>query len=122
MALRDDLKILAPEIASSETDPRIDFFLDQAALSVNRTRFGSRADLATILLAAHFLTRFPASGGQPGAPGGVTTERIGDLSVGYANLNLPGLVAQGDVEYMTTTYGARYVSLRKSVPTTPLVV
>lgn len=119
MALRDDLKVLGPEF-TSETDDRLDQFLDWAALSINRRVFGSKADLATILLAAHYLTRFPSSGGNASQSGSITMEKVGELQQSYSDLS--GKAEPSDVELMTTSYGARYVTLRRSTLATPLVV
>lgn len=113
MALRDDLLILAPEIPDNS---RIDFFLTQAALRINRARWGSKADYATILLAAHELTRFNAASG-PAVGGAVILEKVGDLQTQYAALSM-----KGDEEFSTTAYGATYAQMRKALGLSPLVI
>lgn len=115
MALRDDLLALAPEIADNS---RVDLFLGYAALRVNRRIFSGKADFATLLLAAHMLTRFSADM-SAGVSGAVTMEKVGDLQTQYGRL---GLAGDGDDELNTTTYGAHFVSLRRGLLTTPLVV
>lgn len=115
MALRDDLLVLAPELAT-ETTGRLDQFLEWASLRVNRRAFGSKADLATILLAAHMLTRFSADAG-PASPGAVVQEKVGDLSTSYSKLELTG-----NEELATSSYGAQFAQMKRSIMTTPLVV
>lgn len=116
MALRDDLLVLAPEL-SSETTFRIDQFITWAALRVNRRIYGeAKADLVTILLAAHMLTRFSADNG-PSEAGQVIQEKVGDLMQAYSKLEMPG-----SEELATTSYGAQYAQIKRSVLTTPLVV
>lgn len=113
MALRDDLLAFAPEIPDNS---RVDLMLNYASLRVNRRAWGSRADLATILLAAHMLTRFSAESG-PAAGGSVTSEKVGDLETQYAEINM-----KNDEEFVTTAYGAQYAQMRKALGASPLVV
>lgn len=115
MALRDDLLILAPEF-KDEDDARIDFFLDKAALRVNRRVWGSKADWGTVLLAAHMLTRF-APDASAGSSGQVTMEKVGDLQAQYGVLKM-----DGDEELSTTTYGAQFAQMRKALRVSPLVL
>lgn len=115
MALRDDLKLLAPELAA-ETDARLDLFLGWASLRVNRRVFGAKADLATLLLTAHMLTRFSADA-SPAAGGTITQEKVGDIQTSYAALEM-----EGDAEFATTAYGAQFAQMRRGVSISPMVV
>lgn len=113
MALRDDLLQLAPELPDNS---RLDFFLTQASLRINRRVWGSKADLGTMLLAAHMLTRFAADVG-PAVGGSVTQEKVGDLQTQYAAIDM-----KGDEELATTAYGAQFAQMRKALGVSPLVV
>lgn len=120
MTLRDDLFILAPELLTNDVDAlaRADQFLVWAALRVNRCVYGeAKADLATILLAAHMLSRFNENM-NASSPGQVTSEKIGDISQNYGVIQMP----VGAEEFGTTTYGAQFYSMQRAVLTSPLVV
>lgn len=115
MSLRADLIVLAPEL-SEETDARIDMFLGWAALRINRRVWGSKADFATLLLTAHMLTRFAADM-VASVSGPVIQEKVGDLASQYGQINL-----EGDEELSTSTYGAQFAQMRRSIRVSPLVV
>lgn len=99
---------IAPEFASVE-EARIQTFLDYAALSINATVWGVKADFAQALLAAHYLTM----SGRAGIGGAVQMEKVGDLSRTY--FGEAGTETLGD-----TSYGRWYLELRKSVVTSPV--
>ena len=65
--------------------PNRDEFLSLAALRVNRCLFGDKADLATALMAAHFIALSDSSSTvrQYGESGPVTSKKEGDLSISY---------------------------------------
>lgn len=115
MSLRADLLVLAPELIE-ETDARIDMFLGWAALRINRAAWASKADLGTILLAAHMLTRF-AVDSVAGVSGPVIQEKVGDLEARYGELKIAG-----SEELSTTTYGAQFAQMRRAINVTPLIV
>ena len=110
---RATLIAIAPEL-KVESATRVAIFLEAATLRVNRTVFGLKSDLATVLLAAHMMTL----SNRGGIGGAVQSEKIGDVAQTFA-------VASGNKdgdELMTTAYGQQYLSLRRSLPRTPLVV
>lgn len=97
-------------------DPaRIQTYLDDAALSVNASLWGNKADLGIAYLAAHLLT-LDNRGGN-GASGPVTSEKVGDLQRNYA-------APQGSLDpvYSTTNYGIQFIRLRRSILISPLVL
>lgn len=106
-----DLKAIAPELAS-ETDPRLQLFIDLATDSVNLTAFGTRADKAVALLAAHFTTM----ANREGAGGSVSSESLGDWSRSYSTANTR------DSELNSTAYGQLFITLMKSLGMTMRVL
>jgi len=121
-ALRDDLVILAPEFVSADVDviARQEKFIVWAALQVNRNVFknDAKADLATILLAAHMLTKSPSDGSGGGSKvGPITTDKVGDLQISYGSVG-----AEVRADLATTTYGVQFWSLLRQVPKTPLCI
>jgi Protein of unknown function (DUF4054) len=121
------LKLLAPEFADAEP-ALIEFHIEMAADRVNRRVFGAKADQATALLAAHSLKLAAVDAAELESGTGsdlvIKSQSIGELSVTYdtaasaaARVALPG-----DEEFAQTSYGIRYVQLRRSVATSPGVV
>lgn len=100
---------IAPELAT-EPEARLQTFLDFAALSINSSVWGAKADFAQALLAAHYLTM----ANRGGAGGALTSEKVGDLSRSYGQL-------EGAELYGATAYGMQYVQLRKTLVITPMV-
>jgi hypothetical protein len=100
---------------SAVADPRVQMFLDDAALSVNVSLWGNKADLGIAYLAAHLLTMDNRGGN--GASGPVTSEKVGDLQRSYA-------APQGTLDpvYAATNYGIQFLRLRKSIMISPLVL
>jgi hypothetical protein len=109
-----DIKALFPEFAS-ESDLRIQLFLDQAAFSVNASVWGNKADFAIQYLTGHLLT--VANRGGSGAAGPVTSEKVGDLQRSYAN-NVSAVAH----ELGSTGYGMEFLRLRRSLYITPRVL
>lgn len=80
-----DVRDIAPEFASL-TDPQIQPWIDRAYNQINPDAFGDSTAFAGALLTAHLLTIFPPAGVTvaPGAPGPVSSESVGQVSVSYA--------------------------------------
>jgi hypothetical protein len=102
------VKDLAPELIP-EGDPRIQQFINFAALQVDEVRWGDIADLGTGYLAAHMLTAASATGGGVGAAGPVTSEAVGAVSRSYANMIASGTYADS---LGATRYGREFARLR----------
>lgn len=103
-----------PEFAS-ESDDRVQMFLDDATIFVNERVWGTRCDLGVAYLAAHLLAI--NNRGSGGASGPVTSEKVGDLQRSYAAPTASNL----DPTYASTTYGMEYVRIRKTIFTSPIV-
>ncbi len=103
-----DLKARATEFAST-ADATITLALADAALQINRTNWGSKADLGTIYLAAHILKVWELQ--SAAAAGPVTKLKDGDLAVefGFASSS-PDLSS-----YAATIWGREYLALRDQI-------
>lgn len=114
--IRDILFDIAPEFETADTDAlaRVDRFINRAAGEVNRAAWGCKADEATALLAAHRLTMRARPGNAAGA---VTMERTADRQRNFA---VPASGA-GDI-LASTSYGAEFVRLRKTIVIGPQVL
>lgn len=109
-----EFRDLFPEFAS-QSDSRINLFLDQASLSINLGVWPpAKADVARAYLAAHLLATVGRGGTGPSGP--VTSERVGDLARTYA------APAGGGSPYSSTAYGQEFERLRRSVLCSPRVV
>jgi hypothetical protein len=106
---QSDISNVAPELAS-QTQERVDLFIEYARLFVNEEKWGSKAKFGIVLYACHLLTLSSSDGRS-----GITSEKVGELQVNYA-------APQGDDELNQTPYGMMYRNLRKTLPFTPLVV
>jgi hypothetical protein len=95
---------------SSLSDDEIQTFLDLAKAWVGEAAWGSKYPVALAYMAAHLATL----SSQKGA-GQMTSESVGPVSKSYASHG-----GSGD-ELSTTSYGATFLSLRKSIPMTPLM-
>lgn len=107
------VKDIAPDLAS-EVDARVERFIELAALSVNRTTFGAKADLATAVYAAHLMTLSNRGGA---AAGPVVSERVGDVSRSYA---APSTKDDGALD--STNYGKWFKQIRRECYTGPQVI
>lgn len=105
----EHVKIIAPELAS-ESDARIELFIDLAKLSVNESVWGDKYELGVAVMTAHLMTM--ANSGGAGV-GPVTSEKVGDLSRSYA-------AGDANDTLMSTAYGKWFVQLRKELVITPL--
>lgn len=99
--------LLAPEFTSL-ADADFTAIMALAALEVNVTQWGARADHAGNLITAHMLTL-----SRPNLAVGdiVASERVGEVSRAYAIA--PIQIAGGDESYKTTRYGREYLRLRR---------
>lgn len=117
------IKARFPEF-TSETDAFIQIHLDDAVLDLDETRWGDLYAQGVAYLTAHLLVsakRRAANTGAVPAAGAVASKSVGDVSISYAS---SGRVdnSVGAVEYNSTTYGQRYLTLRRMVGTGAYVV
>lgn len=123
-----DFKIRFPEYAS-EADARIQLHLDDAALQMNEAFWGVKYDLGMYYLAAHLLWVDNEGGGgsQAGTGGGgqaiapIASQTVDGVNVTYTRTggggdNRSGL-SQADIFYSASTFGQRYLALRKTLGT-----
>lgn len=106
------LKTMFPEF-ESETNKRIQFFIDMAERKINRPIFGDKADDAVCLMSAHLLTL----GSRGGNGGAITGEKVGDLSRNYSAGNSDKKGPHG-----STSYGEMYDDLLRSCRAVPRVL
>jgi hypothetical protein len=109
-----DVTNVATELAS-ETSTRIDLFIGIAREYLCEEKWGTKAKTAIILYTAHLLTL--ANRGASGAVGGVTSEKVGELSRNYGS----ALGAEKD-ELAQTPYGMMLMQMRRGILITPIVV
>lgn len=111
MAVPQDVKDIAPEL-SGESDARVQLFLDQAEMvCTNGMLEANVAAKGQVLLAAHYLTL--ANRASSGGP--ITSEKAGDLAVGYGTMEFMGRLD-------LTAYGSMFKQLCDSNIINPTVV
>lgn len=102
-----DVTNRAKEFADLE-DAEVERAITDAALQINRNVWGTKADLATIYLAAHLLSL--ANPSLVTVAGPVQSEKVGDVSRTYA---VATVSAQG---LAMSRWGQEYLRLRNSLP------
>lgn len=104
-------KQLIPAL-DSLTDDAIDFWLEQAAVRVSASEFGSLYVQAVCYLAAHLYvigTGSGVDGSSADGAGPVVSQSTGSVSIAFGNAG--GFEGAG--AYASTRYGRQYVALRK---------
>ena len=102
-----NFKEVFPEFAS-QSEVRVDMFLDGAKDQISADVFGKSYERAVLFLAAHDLTMSdPDKASKPQ----VTSEKVGDVSVSYSSVNA---VNNSDNYYMQTQYGLQFLGLRNA--------
>lgn len=107
------VKSIAPEL-QSESDTRIDLFIEIAKLRNDEDTWLTKYDYAVALDACHEITM----ANRAGSGGPVTMEKAGQLSVSYGSFQS----GKYQIPYELTSYGIMYINLRKTLLITPLVV
>ncbi len=93
---------------SSKDDAELEMYLDLAKAWVSESVWGSRYSAGLAYMAAHLAT--VASRGDKG---NLTSESVGSVSKSYAS--------HGTDDLATTSYGATFLSLRKTLVLTPFI-
>ena len=107
-----EFKIRFPEFVS-ETDERIELFIADSELILNESYWGIKYDIGLCYLTAHYLVLAKKSeAGSITAKGAVTSRTVDGSSVSY-NQVMPTDVNESYYAY--TTYGQRYLALRKTL-------
>ena len=103
------LKDFAPEFETADIE-RLKRFIGYAELSINRVQFGDAADMATSLLAAHYLTMRD----RKGVGGAITEQKAKDIQLSFAT-------TPKDLELDLTSYGKLFKGLRRQFVTMQVV-
>ena len=101
-------KIRFPEF-DSETDSRIQLFIDDAVCEVNEIVWDIKTDLGVSYLAAHFLSVANETTLGGGSSGPITARSVDGTSASYGSTTTDNL---SDAYFSKTSYGQRYVQLR----------
>ena len=104
MSLLAEFKIRFPEF-NSESDPRIQMFLDDASLNIDSSIWGNKAELGQLYLAAHYLYE---ANKPSGAVGILTSRSVDGFSESYTARTI-------DTDFEMNKYGIRYLQYRKSL-------
>jgi len=107
---------VAPEL-SGESETRINRFIGLAKLSVSEDVWGAKADFATALLAAHYLTMAT----REGVGGEVKRKRIGEAEIEYGLTGGGSTSTDAVHELNLTSYGKQFLQLRRTLVITPRV-
>lgn len=99
-------KIRFPAFAAV-ADATVQALLTEAARNVDESWFEKDYQPAIMYLAAHYLKLEGVLGDDVNVTGPITSERLGDASVTYANAQTGVMMTQ----YGTTLYGRRYYEL-----------
>ena len=110
------IKELFPELAS-QSDARVQLFLDQAARQLSSDTLGERYDDAQAYLTAHLMTMAQRNSVAfaAGASGAVASMTVGPLSRTFSSAGSAGYGSDLDV----TTYGQEYQRILRLACLTP---
>lgn len=116
-------KVRFPEF-SSESDTRIQLFLDDAVVVLNEAYWGVKYDLGLNYYTAHSLAlanKATASGGSGSSGGGgaISSRSVDGTSVSYATMT-PN--SGTEAYYSQTSYGREYWMLLQTLPVAVLSV
>jgi hypothetical protein len=109
-SITDIIQDVAPEF-SKVTPAKLSRFVGYAQLTIDRSVFGDKADLATAYLTAHILKMST----RKGVGGVVTMEKVGDLQRQYS-------MSPRDRELDQTGYGKEFKRIRRTVVITPFLI
>lgn len=105
-------KVRFPEFAAV-ADARIQLFIDDSVLSLNEVVWGTKYDLGLDYLTAHYLVLGEkSSAGNTGSNNETSSQAVDGTSVSY---NTAPVDSIADSYYTSTSYGQRYLALRKSL-------
>jgi len=105
-------KIRFPEF-DAVLDARIDIFLADAIIILNETYWDTKYDMGVSYLTAHYLALANKSEvGSVTSSGPIASKTVDGASVAYTNATPDD---ESDAYYASTTYGQRYLTLRKTL-------
>lgn len=109
---------------SSETDARVQVYIDDAELEMNEGQWGTLYDRGLSALTAHLLAianrnAVATTGTGTSVGGTVQKKSVGSVAVSFASIPILSSV---ESFYMSTSYGAEYWRLMKHVGMEVVVV
>ncbi len=97
------------------SDSKIQFMLDDAALEVSESAWGTLYEKGTMSLAAHLLSIDQSNSDDEddsGGEGNLASKSIGDVSYSFSKATSE---STSDDWYLSTSYGAEYLRLKKRI-------
>lgn len=114
-----DFKIRFPEFAA-EDDARIELFIADSVTIINEVYWGTKYDLGLYYLTAHYLTLANKTAtGAAGSTGTIASRAVDGVSISYVNTISDN---ENDAYYASTSYGQRYLALRKTLGVAACVI
>ena len=105
-------KVRFPEFVSV-VDARIQVFIDDAVIILNEVYWGLKYDLGICYLAAHYLSLAnKTEAGSTTSNNAISGRAVDGVSVSFST---PTPENQGDAYYSATSYGQRYLAMRKTL-------
>ena len=105
-------KIRFPEFAA-ETDDRINMFIADAVAILNEVFWGDKYDLGLYYLTAHYLAfANKSAAGNTGAINAKSGQTVDGSSATYETMTP---LTETSAYYASTSYGQRYVSMRRNL-------
>ena len=102
---------------ASVSDGYLQCVLDNEAACLIGDMWGDLRKVGEALVAAHIAAKELQGSNGPAGP--VVSESAGGLSRSYAS---PGGQSRSDSYWATTSFGQRYLNLRATLPTSPIVL
>ena len=114
-----DFKIRFPEF-DAEVDARIELFIADSVIIINEVYWDTKYSLGLYYLTAHYIALANKSAaGSSQSVGAIASKAVEGVSVSYAK-HIPD--NQSDAYYASTSYGQRYLALRKTLGTIACVI
>ncbi len=105
-------KLRFPEFLC-EDDDRIQMFIDDSVIILNETFWGDKYELGLAYLSAHFLIAgTKTANGDKSVSGTVSGKSVDGVSISYA-VQTPNNIQESF--FSSTSYGQRYLVLKKSL-------
>lgn len=110
-----EFKIRFPEFVS-ESETRIDMFIEDAVVVLNEAYWGAKYNLGLYYYTAHILVLANRTdSGNVGSVAPVSGRSVDGASVSYSTGNMATGGNDGDAWLNSTQYGQRYIALRKNL-------
>lgn len=116
MITATDIKARFPGAFTSISDALLETVIVEASLEISEGLWGTYYDTGLLYLSAHIASMSAMGASSASVSGPVSSKRIGDVSISYAT-------PQGGVSAInSTSYGQRFLELRKRIQCGPLCV